>query len=298
MNRLDQTEGPVTVLIKPRDHDIGGFSVRRVLPAAGRRQVGPWVFFDHVGPVHFPAGQGIDVRPHPHLNLATVTYLFDGEILHRDSLGSLQPIVPGDINLMVAGSGVVHSERERPEIRESDHDLHGLQLWLGLPEEDEQTAPAFYHYAAEDIPTVTVNQVPVRVMMGSAYAVASPVKTFAETFYAEARLQKGQQLVLPTMEECAVYVVQGEITVGSARIAQHSMAAFFGEHGITVNATSGSRIVVIGGQALGRRYLEWNFVSSSRERIEKAKLDWKAGHFPRIPGDEDEFIPLPGDDNA
>lgn len=291
---LDRPGGPVEVLIRPRDRDIGGFSVRRVLPNSGRRTVGPWVFFDHMGPVRFPAGRGVDVRPHPHLNLATVTYLFEGEILHRDSLGNAQAIVPGEINLMVAGRGIVHSERERLTVRRAPRTLHGLQLWLGLPERDEQTAPAFYHYANAEIPAVTVDEAPVRVMMGSAYGVTSPVKTFAETLYAEAYLKAGRRLVLPAAPERAVYVASGELSVGDARIPEHSMAVVSCARGeVAVEATRESRLVVIGGETLGERYIEWNFVSSRRERIEKAKSDWKNGRFPKVPGDEKEFIPLP-----
>ena len=192
------------LLIQPRDKDLGGFSVRRVLPTRERTMVGPWIFFDHMGPAEFPAGTGINVRPHPHINIATVTYLFEGEILHRDSLGSLQGIGPGDINLMVAGRGIVHSERERPEVTAQAHQLHGLQLWLALPEEDEEVKPAFHHYPAADIPALEVDGVPLRVMMGSAYGVTSPVRVFAETLYVEAHLQPGQSIVLPGAAERAV----------------------------------------------------------------------------------------------
>lgn len=210
--------GALELVIQPRDRDLGGFLVRRVLPTAGRKMVGPWIFFDHMGPASFPAGEGINVRPHPHINLATVTYLFEGEILHRDSLGSLQAIRPGDINLMVAGSGIVHSERERPEVTATDHRLHGLQLWLALPGADEETAPAFHHYPAADIPAVEVDGVPIRVMMGSAYGVTSPVKVFAETVYLEAHLQPGDPIVLPEAEERAVYVAAGGLTAQGAAI--------------------------------------------------------------------------------
>ncbi|WP_166263275.1 pirin family protein [Marinobacter caseinilyticus] len=283
----------IELIIEPRVKDIGGFSVRRVLPTLKRRKVGPWVFFDHMGPVHFPIGQGLNVRPHPHINLATVTYLFKGEILHRDSLGSLQTIQPGDINLMVAGRGIAHSERERPEVTDSDHDLHGLQLWLALPEQDEETDPAFYHYPEQEIPSVTVEGVPVRVLMGSAYGVTSPVKTFAETLYVEANLSEGQSITLPEAAERAVYVAQGHLRAGGTDISAHSMAVFSADGGIALEATEASRIAIIGGETMPDRYIEWNFVSSRKERIEQAKEDWKAGRFAKVAGDEDEFIPLP-----
>ena len=285
--------GAVDLVIQPRDKDLGGLSVRRCLPTIQRKMVGPWVFFDHMGPATFPAGQGVNVRPRPHVNLATVTYLFEGEILHRDSLGSVQVIRPGDINLMVAGSGIVHSERERPEVTAVAHRLHGLQLWLALPEQDEETDAAFYHYPAAEIPTVTVDGVAVRVMMGSAFGVASPVKVFAETLYVEAHLQAGQSIALPQAEERAVYVAQGSLKAGDTAIAQHSMAVFIAAAGVVLEATAPSRIAIIGGEHLGERFIEWNFVSSRKARIEQAKRDWKAGRFPKVPGDEVEFIPLP-----
>jgi len=286
--------GAIELIIQPRDTDLGGFFVRRVLPSARRRMVGPWIFFDHMGPAEFAAGQGINVRPHPHVNLATVTYLFEGKILHRDSLGSLQPIRPGDINLMVAGRGIVHSERERPEVTAVAHKLHGLQLWLALPEADEEIEPAFYHYPGTRIPEVTVGGVPVRVMMGSAYGVTSPVKTFAETLYVEARLQPGQTLLLPEAEERAVYVASGSLRARDDVIPEHAMAVFSPEPGVVLEAVSESRIGIIGGERMTPRFIEWNFVSSRKARIEQAKADWQAQRFPKVPGDEEEFIPLPG----
>lgn len=286
--------GAIERIIQPRDKDLGGFSVRRSLPTAGRKMVGPWIFFDHLGPAEFPAGQGINVRPHPHVNIATVTYLFEGEILHRDSLGSVQAIRPGDINLMVAGSGIVHSERERPEVTAVPHRLHGLQLWLALPEKDEEIDAAFHHYAAADIPTVVVDGVPVRVMMGSAFGVTSPVRLFADTLYVEAHLHAGQSLALPHAEERAVYVAQGSLQAGDSTIPQHAMAIFSGVAGVVLQATAESRIAIIGGEQLGERFIEWNFVSSRQERIEQAKRNWQAGRFAKVPGDEIEFIPLPG----
>ena len=283
----------IELLIEPREKDLGGFSVRRVLPAKQRRMVGPWIFFDHMGPADFAAGEGINVRPHPHINLATVTYLFEGEILHRDSLGSHQPIRPGDVNLMVAGKGITHSERERPEITATAHRLNGLQLWLALPEADEEIEPAFYHYPDADIPRVDVDGVPVRVIMGSAYGKTSPVKVYADTLYVEAHLRAGQRINVPDAEERAVYVAEGELTANETAIPEYAMAVFSDAPGIELTATRDSRVAIVGGQHLGDRFIEWNFVSSRRERIEQAKSDWKAQTFPKVTGDEKEFIPLP-----
>lgn len=283
----------VELLIEPRDKDLGGFSVRRLLPTQQRRMVGPWIFFDHMGPADFAAGDGINVRPHPHINLATVTYLFEGEILHRDSVGSYQSINPGDVNLMVAGKGITHSERERPEVTAKAHRLNGLQLWLALPEADEEIDPAFYHYPSADIPRVDVDGVPIRVIMGSAYGKTSPVKVFADTLYVEAHLRAGQRIQVPAAEERAVYVAEGELTTGETRINEHAMAVFSDAPDIELTATRDSRIAIVGGQHLGKRYIEWNFVSSRRERIKQAKADWTAQTFPKVAGDEEEFIPLP-----
>ena len=285
--------GAIKLILHPGVKDLGGFSVRRSLPVAKCKQVGPWVFFDHMGPASFDTQGGINVRPHPHIGIATVSYLFEGEILHRDSLGSVQAIRPGDINLMVAGRGIVHSERERPEVATTPRTLHGLQLWLALPEAQEEMEPAFYHYPAAQIPAVDVSGVAVRVMMGSAYGASSPVATFASTLYVEAQLQPGQRLTLPHAEERGLYVAQGSLVLHDTQIDTHAMAILSSEEDITVEATEASRIAIIGGEALSKRYIEWNFVSSSRQRIEQAKQDWSAGRFARVPGDETEFIPLP-----
>lgn len=284
----------IELMVAPRDTDLGGFSVRRLLPTAKRRMVGPWIFFDHMGPAEFSAGSGIDVRPHPHIGIATVTYLFEGEILHRDSVGSLQTIVPGDINLMVAGRGIVHSERERDEVRAADHRLNGLQLWLALPHEHEETDPAFHHYPGADIPSVTLeNGAAVRVMIGSAYGVTSPVKQFSETLYLEARLSAGQQLQLPDAPERALYVVSGELAAQDTQLPAHTMTVFTAQQGVMVTATRDTRLAIIGGAPVGQRFIEWNFVSSRKERIAEAKQDWKMRRFPLVRGDEDAFIPLP-----
>jgi redox-sensitive bicupin YhaK (pirin superfamily) len=293
--QCDATDGcdAIELVLRPRDRDLGGFSVRRLLPTVQRRMVGPWIFFDHMGPADFAAGKGINVRPHPHVNLATVTYLFEGEILHRDSLGSLQAIRPGDINLMVAGRGIVHSERERPEVTAVPHRLHGLQLWLALPAADEEIEPAFHHYASADIPALDVDGVPVRVMMGSAYGATSPVRVFADTLYVEANLDAGQTLVVPDAKERGIYVAQGALKARDTEIPEHAMAILADRHGVTVTATERSRIAVIGGEPLGPRFIEWNFVSSRKERIEQAKQAWRERRFPNVPGDESEYIPLP-----
>lgn len=283
----------IDLLLTPKDRDLGGFSVRRLLPTARRKMVGPWIFFDHMGPAHFEAGDGINVRPHPHIGIATVTYLFEGEILHRDSLGSLQPIKPGDINLMVAGSGITHSERERPEVTAQAHVLDGLQLWLALPIDQEETAPAFYHYPGTDVPAIDVGGVAVRVMMGSAYGVTSPVKIFSETLYLEAWLKPGQRLQLPNAQERALYVAKGRLKARESDIPRHSMAVLSEQEGIVVEAVEDTRLALIGGERFARRFIDWNFVSSRKERVQQAKEDWKAGRFARVVGDEDEFIPLP-----
>ncbi len=287
------TSNPTCQLLPAKTKDLGGFSVRRLFPTIGRKMVGPWVFFDHVGPTVFPAGNGINVRPHPHIGIATVTYLFEGEILHRDSLGNLQTITPGAINLMVAGSGITHSERERPEVTATDHPLHGLQLWLALPEESEETDPAFFHISAASIPAVDVEGVPVRVLMGSAYGVTSPVPCFSPTLYIEADLKPGQALTLPDAEELGIYTATGEIKVGITTVPENTMAVVETAKSVRIVATEATRLAMIGGNRLSPRFVDWNFVSSSKSRIEQAKQDWRQGRFAKVVGDEIEFIPLP-----
>ncbi len=284
-------DSQVAMIITPREKDLGGFSVRRVLPFAKRRMVGPWIFFDEMGPAPFAAGEGINVRPHPHIGLATVTYLFEGEITHRDSLGSHLGIRPGAINLMVAGRGIVHSERK--PARSDAYQMHGLQLWHALPKEWEMTDPAFHHYSAESIPETVIDGVAVRVMMGDAYGLTSPVKTFCETLYAEARLPAGASLALPQVPELACYVVEGAVSFGESQINAQQMAIFEDQATGQLHATSDCRLVFIGGESLGERHIEWNFVASDPALIAQAKADWLAGRFPTVPGDEDEFIPLP-----
>lgn len=283
----------IEMILQPRTTDLGSFSVRRLLPTAKKRMVGPWIFFDEMGPARFPAGQGVNVLPHPHIGLATVTYLFAGEMLHRDSLGSQQAICPGDINLMVAGRGIVHSEREATAIRNREHEQHGLQLWLALPAEQETMAPAFHHIRADSIPSVDINGVVARVLMGSAYGVSSPVPVFSPTLYMEASMQTGQSLVLPEADERGLYVVKGAIKLSGSNLNQGHMAILARETQADIQASEDSQIVLIGGEALGKRFIEWNYVASRKELIEQAKADWQAGRFPKVPGDEEEFIPYP-----
>jgi redox-sensitive bicupin YhaK (pirin superfamily) len=282
------------VVIEPRLRDLGGFSVRRVLPAPFHRMVGPFIFFDHMGPAEFAPGGGIDVRPHPHINLATVTYLFEGEILHRDSLGSAQAIRPGAINWMTAGRGIVHSERTPPELRAASHRLHGLQIWVALPRASEEQEPAFHHHPAEALPLVREAGIEARVLVGSAFGVSSPVRAGSPLAYLEVALDAGAVLPLdPGFPERAVYLVDGAVLLGGVRFEAGRMILLAREDR-ELRAESRTRLVVIAGEPLdGERHIEWNFVSSSRERIEAAKDDWRAGRFPLVPGDDQEFIPLP-----
>ena len=295
-NSTSNASADVTVVIEGRPRDLGGFSVRRLLPSRGLEHLGPFVFFDHMGPAEFAVGQGIDVRPHPHIHLATVTYLFEGTILHRDSLGSQQRIVPGEMNWMTAGRGIVHSERTPPDMRRAVSRLHGIQLWVALPQEDEDVAPAFSHHPADAFPAITDAGVDLRVLLGTAYGTRSPVSVFSTLFYVEATMHAGATLSPPIgYAERGVYVAEGSIRCGDISASVGHMLAFAPDAQPLLKAISRSRLVLLGGAALNEpRYLEWNFVSSSRERIEQAKLDWKQGRFPKVPGDEIEFIPLPG----
>ena len=280
-------------VIQSRERDIGDFTVRRVLPYARQRMIGPWIFFDQMGPAKIPAGKGIDVRPHPHINLATVTYLFEGAIMHRDSLGNALEIKPGDINLMVAGKGIVHSERSPQELRKNGHKIHGLQLWLALPTEQEEVDPSFHHYDANELPTLEKGGATIRVLIGEAFDLASPVKQFAKTLYVEARLQKDAELVIPSANEKGIYVVEGAIEIDGATIEQAAMAVLQNDASPTILAKQDTQIAIIGGEPVGERHIKWNFISSRPERIEQAKNDWKKGKFPKVPGDEKEWIPFP-----
>lgn len=297
-NAMDEkcTRNPcqaIRMIIEPHEKDLGGFTVRRCLPAPDRKMVGPFIFFDHAGPATFAPGQGIDVRPHPHINLATITYLFEGEILHRDNLGKVQPIRPGEINLMIAGNGIVHSERTPPDVRAAGHTLHALQLWIALPEEYEETDPSFHHYDSEELPTLDRDGVSLRVMIGDAYGLASPVKTFSPTLYVEATLEEGASFTLPdSVSERGIYLLSGAMSHGEDRLDPHRMIVFDETAGITLKASEPTRLALIGGEPLGPRKIWWNFVSSRPERIEQAKKDWRENRYNQVPG-ETEFIPLP-----
>ena len=281
--------------IVPRSVDLGGFSVRRALPHSKRRMVGPFIFFDHFGPAEFKSGQGIDVRPHPHIGLATVTFLFDGEIMHRDSLGTAVPIRPEEVNWMTAGRGIVHSERTAPERRQGGEPLHGLQCWVAMPSGDEEIDPSFVHVGADELPVVSDSGKRVRVVAGALYGARSPVPTLSDTLFADATLTAGTTLPFDAAtEERALYVVDGEIDIMGDRFAPGRLLIFRPGDAITVTAVSDARVVLVGGAAMdGPRHIWWNFVSSRKDRIEQAKADWKAGRFRIVPGDETEFIPLP-----
>ena len=284
----------IDLVIVPRSVDLGGFAVRRALPHVKRRMVGPFIFFDHFGPVEFRAGQGIDVRPHPHIGLATVSFLFDGEIMHRDSLGSAVAIHPGDVNLMTAGRGIVHSERTAPDHRAGGERLHGLQLWVAMPAGDEEIAPSFAHHDQAELPMVAGDGKNVRVVVGSLYGQRSPVPTLCDTIMADAALAPGAVLPIDAQaEERALYVVAGEVDVAGDRFAAGRLLVFRPGDAMTVTAASEARVVLVGGAAMdGPRHVWWNFVSSRKDRIDAAKADWKSGRFDPVPGD-DEFIPLP-----
>ncbi len=282
-------------VIVPRSTDLGDFEVRRALPSAGRRMVGPFVFLDEMGPAEFRAGTGVDVRPHPHIGLATVTYLFDGEITHRDSLGTFVAIRPGEVNWMTAGRGIVHSERTAPDRRVNGDTLHGLQCWVALPADKEEIAPSFLHRNAEELPLVTDNGFTARVIAGQAFGKHSPVVTASETVFADVMMEAGTTIPLdPDYEERAIYIVSGEIEIAGDRFTGPKLLVFRPGDRIAVRAIAASHIAILGGAALdGPRHIWWNFVSSRKDRIEQAKEDWKAARFDIVPGDENEFIPLP-----
>lgn len=283
-------------IVKPRSHDLGGgFLVRRALPAPDQRSVGPFVFFDHFGPIEVKPENNFDVRPHPHIGLATVTYLFDGAMVHRDSLANTQRIEPGAINWMTAGRGIVHSERRPEDLRARLHRVHGLQLWTALPTKDEEVAPAFIHTPAQRIPTWDQGGVTARVLIGSAFGLQSPVETYSETLYLDILAKPGASLTLPPMSgECAVYSVDQPLTVDGAGVEPGMLAILSRSAATAIHSPEGARYVVIGGEPVdGQRHLWWNFVSTRRERIEQAKTDWAARRMGEIPG-ETEWIPLPG----
>lgn len=286
----------IEMIIDPRPTDLGDFEVRRVLPYRNKRTVGPFIFFDHMGPAHFPPGKGIAVRPHPHIGLATVTYLFEGEILHRDSLGVVQPIKPGAVNWMTAGKGIVHSERSSEESLASDETVHGIQAWVALPKEHEQTDPAFKHYPSDQLPEFEQDGVHMKLIAGNAFGRDAGVDVLWPTVYLD--IQANTDAVIPIPddhEERAIYVVKGGITIDGTEVPETQMAVLTPGSMPNVKATSETRVMLCGGKPIdGKRTVWWNLVASNKELLEQAKADWKAGHFPKVPGD-DEFIPLPED---
>ncbi|MGC1466808.1 MAG: pirin family protein [Pseudolabrys sp.] len=286
----------VAHVIAPRTVDLGdGFAVRRALPSVQTRMVGPFVFFDHFGPAVFRSGQGIDVRPHPHIGLSTVTYLFDGEIVHRDSLGTAAPIRPGEVNLMTAGRGIVHSERTGPELRATGSPIHGLQMWVALPAAKEEMEAGFAHHATSEFPIVNGDGKTVRVIIGDLYGASSPVVTTSETIFADVALKAGSTLPLDAAhEERAIYILSGEIEIAGDRHGADRLLVLRPGDAVSARAVSDTHLMIVGGAPMdGPRHIWWNFVSSRKERIEQAKAEWKAGHFQKVPGDEIEFIPLP-----
>jgi redox-sensitive bicupin YhaK (pirin superfamily) len=292
---------PIATLIRGRATDLGdGMTVLRALPQAALRSVGPFVFVDHIGPAELPAGQGLDVRPHPHIGLATVTWLFEGEILHRDSLGNVQPIAPGDVNWMVAGRGIVHSERTAAERRHAPVRLHGMQTWVALPTEQEDCTPAFEHHPAATLPRLEGDGVRGVVIAGTAFGLRSPVGVFSPTLYCALDLAPGARFVLGTEHpERAVYVVDGRLDLDGQALERGTLAVLQPGVELTLTAVPGARLMLLGGAPLGPRFVWWNLVSSAREKIEAARADWAhygdaaaRGRFGSVPG-EQEFIPLP-----
>lgn len=280
-------------LIEPHVQDLGGFEARRLLPSDTLALIGPFIFFDHLGPAVFPPGKGVDVRPHPHINLATVTYLFEGALMHRDSLGSVREIRPGAVNWMTAGRGIVHSERSPDSERSREVTLHGIQTWVALPNEHEETEPCFRHYPATDLPTWEELGVSFVLIAGAAYNRQSPVQTFSPILYLDVKLTPGSHFTLPGgYSERAVYSVTPGLEIDGVPLEQHRLAAINAGKDIRISADGEARCILIGGEPVGERHKWWNFVSSNLDRIEQAKQDWRSGRFGQVPG-ETEFIPLP-----
>ena len=291
----------IETMIVPRSRDLGGFEVRRALPAPQRQMVGPFIFFDQAGPAEFLTNQGVDVRPHPHIGLATVTYLYEGEFQHRDSLGTNQMIFPGEVNWMIAGNGVTHSERTSESTRKGPHKLFGIQTWVALPDKDEAAPAEFEHHSRAALPFIEEEGKQLRLILGKAYGAHAPVKTFTEMFYADAILEAGARLPLPDdHEDRGIYVVEGSVDIAGDSFDAGRMMVFRPGDAITIAAgEQGARVMLLGGETLGgSRYIWWNFVASSQEKIDAAKeawaqADWANGRFQLPPGDEHEFIPLP-----
>jgi len=292
----DYLESPcegIAAIIQAKEKPLDSFSVRRFLPHAQCRKVGPFVFFDQMGPAEFKPGQGMDVRPHPHIGLATVTYLFEGEMMHRDSLGYVQNITPGAVNWMTAGKGIVHSERTGDMARANGQRMHGLQVWIALPEEYEETEPGFYHYGSDELPVIQSGDVTLKLIAGKACSKESPVKVFSPMFYLDVQMPAGTALEVPDdYAERAIQLITGELRIGDHHITANTMAICRESARVVMNALQPSRLVLFGGAAMTNRYLWWNFVSSSKDRIEQAKQDWQQDRFGQVPG-ETEFIPLP-----
>jgi redox-sensitive bicupin YhaK (pirin superfamily) len=285
--------GNVERVIQARARDIGGFSVRRSLPAARRRMVGPFIFLDHMGPAGFAPGEGIDVHPHPHINLATVTYLFEGEILHHDSLGCRQTIRPGDVNWMVAGRGIVHSERTAPETRAAGQRLHGIQSWVALPTDAEEAAPGFNHHPTASLPVIERGGAAMRLIAGDAFGARSPVAVRSPTVYLDATAPAGASIPVPDAPERAAYVVEGMISLDGEAHGPGTMLVLNGAGDVALTVDEAARVMLLGGAPVdGPRHIWWNFVSSDPARIERAKGDWREGRFPAIEG-EDDLVPLP-----
>jgi len=285
----------IDLVIDQRRKDLGGFEVGRVLPYAKRRMVGPFVFFDHMGPVDFQAGfdRSVDVRPHPHIGLSTVTYLFDGEITHRDSVGAIQAIHPGEVNWMTAGSGITHSERFDTLRAEGGH-MHGIQAWVALPTELEEMAPSFANHKPDDLPTYEGGGMWARLIAGKAFGAEAKVKTLSPMFYVHWRLDAGAKAELPAeYPERAAYIAEGQVEVDGRTLQAGQMATFAPGQPILFTALSPATVMLLGGEPLGPRFIEWNFVSSSKDRLEQAKADWRAGRMKLPDADDQEFIPLP-----
>jgi redox-sensitive bicupin YhaK (pirin superfamily) len=292
-----QAESPPwleTLIVSRTQNLVDGFQVRRTLPSARRRMVGPFIFLDQMGPTVLRPGQGLDVRPHPHIGLATVTYLFEGEVLHRDSLGTVQAIRRGEVNWMTAGRGIAHSERTPPGLRAEGGRMFGIQAWVALPKQHEETEPAFAHHAADTLPFIEGEGARVNLIAGALYGRHSPVQTLSPLFYADAALETGSRLELPTeYVERAAYLVEGAVEIDGTAFSPGELLVFRPGSEIVLQASAPARMLLLGGEPLSeRRYIYWNFVSSSQERLEVAKADWKAGRFAPVP-QETEFIPLP-----